>query len=66
MYCSKKQKRDGDKKTWKDYAQDYGVDFPKESAPEGCFGVWLEGTRGAWMVHLPQADDPQGLCIRVQ
>ena len=70
MYCSKKQKRDSDKKTWKDYAQDYGDDFPKESRPEGCFGVWREpygtGTRGAWMVHLPQADDPTGLCIRVQ
>ena len=71
MYCSKKQKRDSDKKTWKDYAQDYGDDFPKASAPEGCFGVWREpngtGTRGAWMVHLPQADDPQaGMCIVIR
>ena len=66
MYCSKKQKRDSDKKTWKDYAQDYGDDFPKASAPEGCFGVWREGTRGAWMVHFPQPDDPSGFVLRVQ
>ena len=58
------------KQGWKDYAEDYGDDFPKESRPEGCFGVWREpngdGTRGAWMVHFPQPDDPTGLCIRVQ
>ena len=58
------------KQGWKEYAGEYGDDFPKESRPEGCFGVWREpngdGTRGAWMVHFPQADDPTGLCIRVQ
>jgi hypothetical protein len=58
------------KQGWKEYAKDYGDDFPKESRPEGCFGVWREpngtGTRGAWMVHFPQPDDPTGLCIRVQ
>ena len=71
LKVSKKQKRDDDGKTWKDYAQDYGDDFPKASAPEGCFGVWREpngeGTRGAWMVHFPQADDPQaGMCIVIR
>ncbi len=63
IYCSKKQ-------GWKELAQDYGEDFPKADKPEGCFGVWREpngeGTRGAWMVHFPQPDDPSGLCIRVQ
>lgn len=63
LYCSKKQRRDDDGRTWKDYAQAFDDDFPKAEAPEGCFGVWREpygtGTRGAWMVHLPQADDPQ-------
>ncbi len=63
IWCSKKQ-------GWKELAKDYGDDFPKANAPAGCFGVWREtygtGTRGAWMVHFPQPDDPQGFCIRVQ
>ena len=58
------------KQGWKEYAGEYGDDFPKADRPEGCFGVWREpngdGTRGAWMVHFPQPDDPTGLCIRVQ
>lgn len=56
LRCSKKQ-------GWKDWAQDYADDFPRSRAPEGCFGVWREpygtGTRGAWMVHMPQDTDPR-------
>ncbi len=59
------------KQGWREYAQEFGDDFPKAEAPEGCFGVWREtngtGTRGAWMVHLPQDDDPrQGMCIVIR
>ena len=58
------------KQGWKEYAGEYGDDFPKADRPEGCFGVWREpygdGTRGAWMVHFPQPDDPSGFVLRVQ
>ena len=55
------------KQGWKEYAGKYDdTDFPEANKPEGCFGVWREpfgtGTRGAWMVHFPQPDDPTGLC----
>ena len=62
LYCSKKQ-------GWKDLEGCKELtDEEKEIAPEGCFGVWesAAGVRKAWMVHKAQADDPTGLCIRVQ
>ena len=63
LYCSKKQ-------GWKDLegCKELTDEEKALNPPEGCFGVWesAAGVRKAWMVHLPQADDPSGMCIRIQ
>ena len=54
---------------WADAEKMPGCDKSyKGTKPEGCFGVYKNaaGYYKAWMIHLPQAEDPTGLCIRVQ
>ncbi len=62
LYCSKRW-------GWKEYATAL-TEEEKASGyvPADCFGVYTNsaGSRKAWMVHLPQEGEPQGLCIRVQ
>ncbi len=65
FYCSRKQ-------GWADFAGCMKLSELAEEeramAPEGCFGVYktAAGDVKAWMVHMPQPDDPSGMCIRIQ
>ncbi len=62
LYCSKKQGWD------KMRSRLTPNTYEATNAPAGCFGVYVtaNGERKAWMVHLPQPEDPTGFCIRVQ
>ena len=54
---------------WSDVEKMPGCDKSyKGTKPEGCFGVYKNaaGYYKAWMIHLPQAEDPTGFCLRVQ
>jgi hypothetical protein len=60
FYCSRRW-------GWKAYAGKLTA-FEEGFAPDGCFGVYTNasGQRRAWMVHLAQDGEPQGMCIRIQ
>ncbi len=60
LHCSKKQ-------GWDAFATPLTTE-ERAVAPTGCFGVYKSaaGVAKAWMVHLPQVDDPTGFLMRVQ
>ena len=62
FYCSRKQ-------GWADFSGCRKMTAEeKAKAPADCFGIYTNaaGAIKAWMVHLPQPDDPSGMCIRIQ
>ena len=62
FYCSRKQ-------GWADFSGCRKMTAEEKAmAPADCFGIYTNaaGAIKAWMVHLPQPDDPSGMCIRIQ
>ena len=59
IYASKKQEG------WKALAAPLS-DAEKALAPAGCFGVYREGNRKAWLVHRASPYDPTGMMLIFQ